>query len=73
MKQIGSARIESFKEGGYKYIQYLCNGVHLLENTVTGHTEKWVSRSTPISGYNLSFKRTYLEFSSSSAVSIYQK
>lgn len=52
---------ESFKEGGYKYVEFQGDGQHLLQNTVTGEFEVWFSNKNHAS-YGLTFKNTHLEF-----------
>lgn len=54
------ANKESFKKAGYKYVKFLGNGQHLLQNE-DGIFEVWFNNKNHAS-YGLTFKNTHLEF-----------
>lgn len=51
---------ETLAEAGYKYITYLGNGEHILQNEKGTH-EVWFSNKYHAS-YGLIYKNTHLEF-----------
>jgi len=60
MKKIGSGSYETLKEAGYKYIESLGNGEHLLLSP-EDYSEVWCN-SKDFAGYALIFKNTHLEY-----------
>jgi len=55
---------ESLKQAGYKYVSYLGNGEHLLEDIDSGKREIWFANKNHAS-YGIIFKNTHLEFARS--------
>lgn len=52
---------ETLKQANYKYIGYIGNGLHVLEDQLTNISEVWFSNKNHAS-YGLIYKNTHLEF-----------
>ena len=55
---------ETLKKAGYKHVETLGNGKHVLEDNENGNREIWFSNKNHAS-YGLIYKNTHLEFAHS--------